>query len=193
MLGCHPNTVRSRVKAGMYRAEKFHTENGPTWMIERGSLINNAPTSARQQAVSGVPVAHQVAIQELAKAIVREAGLHQPSGPGEAWIEGEKLEHETAKTQTVITTTLLGASGAAWFIQDPKHVWLLGLALVLGITSLGFALNHMNAIATDLRRQPDRTWSAWRRFLLRDGATLLSAALFTVATFCLSVYLIFNI
>ena len=46
LLGCHPNTVRSRVKAGMYRAEKFHTENGPTWMIERDSLTNNAPTSA---------------------------------------------------------------------------------------------------------------------------------------------------
>jgi len=30
LLGCHRNTVRSRVKAGMYRAEKVHTENGPT-------------------------------------------------------------------------------------------------------------------------------------------------------------------
>ena len=57
LLGCHPNTVRTRVKAGMYRAEKVPTENGPTWMIERDSLTTNAPTSAPQQGVSGVPVA----------------------------------------------------------------------------------------------------------------------------------------
>jgi len=30
LLGCHPNTVRSRLKAGMYRAEKIDTENGLT-------------------------------------------------------------------------------------------------------------------------------------------------------------------
>jgi hypothetical protein len=65
LLGCHPNTVRSRVKAGMYRAEKIHTENGPTWMIERDSLTTNAPTTAPQQGVSGVPVAQQEALQEL--------------------------------------------------------------------------------------------------------------------------------
>ena len=39
LLGYHPNTVRHRVMAGMYRAEKVPTENGPTWMIERDSLI----------------------------------------------------------------------------------------------------------------------------------------------------------
>jgi hypothetical protein len=49
LLKCHPNTVRNRIKAGMYSAEKVHTENWPTWMIERDSLINNAPTSASQQ------------------------------------------------------------------------------------------------------------------------------------------------
>jgi DNA-binding XRE family transcriptional regulator len=48
LLGCHFNTVRSRLKAGMYRAEKVHTENGPTWMIERESL-----TTKDSQEVSG--------------------------------------------------------------------------------------------------------------------------------------------
>ena len=38
LLGCHPNTVRYRVKAGMYRAEKIDTKRGATWMIERDSL-----------------------------------------------------------------------------------------------------------------------------------------------------------
>jgi transcriptional regulator with XRE-family HTH domain len=43
LLGCHPNTVRSRLKAGMYRAEKIDTENGLTWMIERDSLSTGDP------------------------------------------------------------------------------------------------------------------------------------------------------
>jgi hypothetical protein len=42
LLGVHPNTVRSRVKAGVYDAEKVSTEYGLTWMIDRNSLINNA-------------------------------------------------------------------------------------------------------------------------------------------------------
>jgi hypothetical protein len=62
LLGCHPNTVRNRVRGGMYRAEKVHTENGPTWLIERDSLTTNAPTSASQQGVSRVPVLQQEAI-----------------------------------------------------------------------------------------------------------------------------------
>jgi transcriptional regulator with XRE-family HTH domain len=38
LLGCHPNTVRYRIRVGMYRAEKIDAERGPTWMIERESL-----------------------------------------------------------------------------------------------------------------------------------------------------------
>jgi hypothetical protein len=44
-------------------------------MIERDSLATNAPTTAAQQGVSGVPIVQQEASQELARAIVREAGL----------------------------------------------------------------------------------------------------------------------
>jgi hypothetical protein len=40
LLGVHPNTVRGRVKAGIYDAEKISTEHGLTWMIHRDSLIN---------------------------------------------------------------------------------------------------------------------------------------------------------
>jgi Helix-turn-helix domain len=38
LLGCHFNTVRSRVMAGMDIAEKIDTQHGLTWMIERESL-----------------------------------------------------------------------------------------------------------------------------------------------------------
>jgi hypothetical protein len=41
LLGVHPNTVRGRVKAGVYDAEKVTTEHGLTWMIDRDSLVNN--------------------------------------------------------------------------------------------------------------------------------------------------------
>jgi uncharacterized membrane protein SirB2 len=111
LLGCHPNTVRSRVKTGMYRAEKFHTENGPTWMIERDSLTTNAPTTARQQGVSGVPAAQQEAIQELARAIVKEARVSQDP-EWQAQLESNKLAMEAAKTQLLVGSGLLVGMGA---------------------------------------------------------------------------------
>jgi hypothetical protein len=135
------------------------------------------------------------ALKILAREIVREAGQQQTveQMQEQAWIEGEKLEFETAKTQVLITVALLGASGAAWFIQDPKHVWLLGLAVALGISGLAFTLNHMSGIALDLKPHPDRTWSEWRRFLLRESGNLLSIIFFSAATFFLSAYLIYNV
>jgi hypothetical protein len=48
LLGVHPNTVRSRVKAGVYDAEKVSTEYGLTWMIDHDSLINNPLPRASQ-------------------------------------------------------------------------------------------------------------------------------------------------
>ena len=41
LLGVHPNTVRNRVKGGVYDAEKVSTEHGFTWMIDRDSLVNS--------------------------------------------------------------------------------------------------------------------------------------------------------
>jgi hypothetical protein len=108
LLGRHPNTVRSRVKAGMYPAEKVHTENGPAWMIERDSLTDNAPTTAPQQIASGVPDAQQAAIQELARAIVREAGLLQRDPEQEARLEGNKMAGEAAKALVLVGSGLLG-------------------------------------------------------------------------------------
>src|SRR5215218_4140343 len=108
LLGVHYNTVRNRIKAGMYRAEKVHTENGPTWMIERDSLTDNAPTSAPQQPASGVPpasLAQQAAIQELARAIVREAGITQDP-EAQARLEGNKLAAEAARTLVIVSSGL---------------------------------------------------------------------------------------
>ena len=48
-LARHPNTVSNRVMAGVYRAEKIDTHDGPTWMIESDSLT----TTGDSKQVSG--------------------------------------------------------------------------------------------------------------------------------------------
>ncbi len=49
LLGVHPNTVRARVKVGIYDAEKVSTEHGFTWMIDPNSLVNPPLPRALQQ------------------------------------------------------------------------------------------------------------------------------------------------
>ena len=78
LLGVHPNTVRSRVKAGIYVAERVSTEHGLTWMIDRGSLVNLPPPRASQQPspplVKPEAAASVEAIQELLKPLVEDLG-----------------------------------------------------------------------------------------------------------------------
>lgn len=54
LLDVHPNTVRGRVKAGIYDAEKVTTEHGLTWMIDRDSLVNNPLSKDSQRPPSQV-------------------------------------------------------------------------------------------------------------------------------------------
>jgi excisionase family DNA binding protein len=46
LLNVHPNTVRNRVKAGKYRAEKVLTENGETYLIPRSVLEQETSTNS---------------------------------------------------------------------------------------------------------------------------------------------------
>src|SRR5215203_5774958 len=75
LLGVHKNTVRNRIKSGSYRAEIVHTERGPTYLIERTSLLTNLNTntlsSASQEVVS--PQAMEF-VQELLRPFVSELG-----------------------------------------------------------------------------------------------------------------------
>src|SRR5918994_996197 len=78
LLGVHPNTIRNRVKAGIYDAQKVVTENGQTWMIDRNSILNNPlpkgsqqPPSQRQPQVE-VQAAHLV--QDLLRPFVEDLG-----------------------------------------------------------------------------------------------------------------------
>jgi hypothetical protein len=129
------------------------------------------------------------ALQELAREIVREAAL-QERHPAEqdALLEGEKLLHETAKTQAFITAALLGASGAAWFIPDPKHLWLLLLAFVLALFSLAATLQYMYSIATALGFPP----SSPSVVRARRAADFISTFGVIVAIALLALYVVLN-
>jgi hypothetical protein len=71
LLGVHPNTVRGRVKAGEYDAEKVTTEHGLTWMIDRNSLINPPLTEDSQQDPSQVVNLETATPMELVQDLLR--------------------------------------------------------------------------------------------------------------------------
>jgi excisionase family DNA binding protein len=75
LLGVHKNTVRNRIKNGSYRAEMVQTERGPTYLIERESLLTNLSTntlsSASQELVSRPAMEF---VQELLRPFVSELG-----------------------------------------------------------------------------------------------------------------------
>jgi hypothetical protein len=78
LLGVHPNTVRNRVKAGAYDAEKVVTENGQTWMIARNSLLNNPLPKGSQQTPSqrkpNLELQPTELVQELLRPFVEDLG-----------------------------------------------------------------------------------------------------------------------
>ena len=74
LLNVHPNTVRHRVKVGIYKADKVVTDKGPTWMLDRDSLITNTPTRGPQQAGEVVGSQNLAVVQELLRPFVEELG-----------------------------------------------------------------------------------------------------------------------
>ncbi len=78
LLGVHPNTVRGRVRAGIYDAEKVTTEHGLTWMIDRDSLINPPlPRDSQQlpsQMVNPTVSTPTEIVQDLLRPFVEDLG-----------------------------------------------------------------------------------------------------------------------
>jgi hypothetical protein len=78
LLGAHPNTIRNRVRAGVYDAEKVVTENGQTWMIERNSLLNKPlPKGSQQTPLQRQPqgeVQTTDVVRELLRPFVEDLG-----------------------------------------------------------------------------------------------------------------------
>ena len=78
LLGVHPNTVRNRVRGGVYDAEKVSTEHGVTWMIDHDSLVNTPLPRDSQQTPSqtvNLEGPHPVeVVQELLRPFVEDLG-----------------------------------------------------------------------------------------------------------------------
>jgi hypothetical protein len=78
LLGVHPNTVRGRVKAGAYDAEKVATEHGLTWMIDPDSLVNKPLPRDLQvtpsQEVNPDAVTPMEMVQDLLSPFVEDLG-----------------------------------------------------------------------------------------------------------------------
>jgi len=75
LLGVHKNTVRNRIKNGSYSAEIVQTERGPTYLIERESLLTNLSTNTLSSASQEL-VSHQAMefVQDLLRPFVSELG-----------------------------------------------------------------------------------------------------------------------
>lgn len=97
LLGVHPNTVRARVKAGVYEAEKVSTEHGLTWMIDRDSLINpplpRESQSDPSQLVNLETTTPTEVIQDLLRPFVEDLGRVREQ-LGEERVLREQAERE---------------------------------------------------------------------------------------------------
>lgn len=106
LLGVHKNTVRNRIKDGTYKAEKVITERGPTYVIERETLLTNLTanrlSSASQDIVS--PQAMDF-VQELLRPFVNELGeVREQLGAERArreMAEGNRAAQEDEKRQAL--------------------------------------------------------------------------------------------
>lgn len=56
LLNCHPNTVRNRIKAGVYEADKVQTEHGETYLIPRSELVGDSTTNSLVDPTQPQPV-----------------------------------------------------------------------------------------------------------------------------------------
>jgi hypothetical protein len=78
LLGVHPNTVRKRVKEGVYAAEKVSTEHGFTWMVHRNNLLNTPPTKDLQpsplQPTGNLAATPEAFMQGLLRPFVEDLG-----------------------------------------------------------------------------------------------------------------------
>ena len=184
LLGVHPDTVRSRIKAGVYDAEKVVTERGPRWMIDRDSLTTNTPQSAPQPPVV---MDQQEALQELARAIVWEAGLRRDLKE-ERQLEADKMEFERIKIQTLLISGVVVASVAFGSLAPSpmKLEWVLTGAFAAVVLAYSFGFARLRTMTYYMRRPlADRRKAAvWLDFVTE----LLSYLGFGAAVFLFALW-----
>jgi hypothetical protein len=114
LLGVHQNTVRGRVKAGLYDATKVATEHGLTWMIDRDSLVNNPlPRDLQQspsQMVNPEAATPMEVVQGLLRPFVEDLGrVREELGAERVRREqAERERDELAARLDALTETPLG-------------------------------------------------------------------------------------
>jgi hypothetical protein len=135
LLNVHPNTVRNRVKAGIYRAEKCITERGPTWMIDRDSLTTNTLANDSQQLLNRVREEtfkqsapdHGVVLHYIDKLFAANNALSTTS-------------KRSGQVATVLSLILLGLSGGALSAQEKITFQGVGLRVPLAVFLTGGAV-----------------------------------------------------
>ncbi len=75
LLGVHPNTIRNRIKAGTYHADKVQTENGETFLIPRSELARDSTTNSLVGPTQSQPLPDvREAMRAMLEPFVRELG-----------------------------------------------------------------------------------------------------------------------
>jgi excisionase family DNA binding protein len=102
LLNVHPNTVRNRIKAEKYRAEKVITENGETYLIPRSELkqetsTNSLATPTPPQLPSQPLPDVREAMQALLEPFVKELGEVRE----ELGRERQRRQHSEAEAATL--------------------------------------------------------------------------------------------
>ena len=142
------------------------------------------PPPGQQQAGDTVPPPQQEDTQELARAIVREAGIANDPEQ-EARIEATKLAAESAKTNVLLSTgALVGIGTLVGVLPSSDHTRWLVIAILLVSASVLVGFRRMEDLAerTASRRPPKwRNWDAM-------GPPILVAGLFSFAY-----YIVYNI
>jgi excisionase family DNA binding protein len=104
LLGVHKNTVRNRIKNGSYSAEVVQTERGPTYLIERESLLTNLNTNTLSSASQELVGAQAMEfVQELLRPFVSELGeIREELG-------AERVRRQIAEERTAVLEAELEA------------------------------------------------------------------------------------
>jgi hypothetical protein len=103
LLGVHPNTVRGRVKVGIYDAKKVATKHSLTWLIYRNSLVNNPlPRDSQPAPSQKVNLEHSTpteVIRDLLRPFVEDLGRVKEELGAER-VRREQAERERDELRT---------------------------------------------------------------------------------------------
>ncbi len=164
LLGVHPNTVRKRVKSGVYDAEQMVTKNGRTWYITRESLANTSPTTPVTQGSQSLT--GRVQGQDLERVLTELVRAIEKDPERENRLEAVKLRMRALQTQAAISTGLIIGMGAIVAqLENPQYVGWLYSSFAVIILSIGFYFLYMHLLATNIAIDIARPTSRLSRVL----------------------------